>query len=198
MAVIGLGAGSLACYGAPGQRFTFYEIDPTVVAIARDPRYFTFLQQCPPTVRVVLGDGRLSLATAPDASYGLIVLDAFSSDAIPGHLLTREAIRLYLHKLAEPGVLAFHISNNRLDLEPAVANLAHDSQLVGLTQFDETVTADEARAGKAPSHWVVLARRWEDLRALTTDGRWRALAARPDKTVWTDDFSNVLEVIKWR
>ena len=198
VAVIGLGAGSLACYGAPGQRFTFYEIDPTVVRIARDPRYFTFLQQCPPTVRVVLGDGRLSLATEPDASYGLIVLDAFSSDAIPSHLLTREAIRLYLQKLAVPGVLAFHISNNRLDLEPAVANLAHDSQLVALTQFDETVTPDEARAGKAPSHWVVLARRWEDLRALTTDGRWHALPARSDKTVWTDDFSNVLEVIKWR
>jgi len=92
----------------------------------------------------------------------------------------------------------FRPANNRLDLEPAVANLAHDSQLVALTQFDETVSSDEARAGKAPSHWVVLARRWEDLRALTTDGRWHALPARPDKTVWTDDFSNVLEVIKWR
>jgi hypothetical protein len=198
VAVVGLGTGSLACYGRPGQRFTFYEIDSTVVRIARDPRYFTFLQQCPPDTRVVLGDGRLSLVAAPDASYGLIVLDAFSSDAIPSHLLTREALDLYLKKLAESGLLVFHISNNRLDLEPAVANLAHDARLVALTQFDERVSPEEARAGKAPSHWIVLARRREDLRALTRDDRWHALSARPDKTLWTDDFSNILEVIKWR
>ena len=198
VAVVGLGTGSLACYGRRGQHFTFYEIDPTVVSIASDQRYFTFLQRCPPDIRVVLGDGRLSLAGAPDASYGLIVLDAFSSDAIPSHLLTREALHLYLNKLAASGLLVFHISNNRLDLEPVVANLAHDSQLVALTQFDERVSPDEARAGKAPSHWIVLARRWENLRALARDGRWHALPARSDKTLWSDDFSNILEVIKWR
>jgi spermidine synthase len=198
VAIIGLGAGSLACYGTPGQQFTFYEIDPTVVRIARDPRYFTFLQLCPPDIRVVPGDGRLSLGAAPDSSYGLIVLDAFSSDAIPSHLLTREALRLYLRKLEGSGLLAFHISNNRLDLEPTVANLAHDGQLVALAQFDERVSPDEARAGKTPSHWVVLARRWEDLRALPHNQQWHALSARPDKTLWTDDFSNIFEVIKWR
>ncbi len=198
VAIIGLGAGSLACYGTPGQQFTFYEIDPTVVRVARDPRYFTFLQLCPPDIRVVPGDGRLSLGSAPDSSYGLIVLDAFSSDAIPSHLLTREALRLYLRKLGGVGLLAFHISNNRLDLEPTVANLAHDGQLVALAQFDERVSPDEARAGKTPSHWVVLARRWEDLRALPDNRQWHALSARPDKTLWTDDFSNIFEVIKWR
>jgi hypothetical protein len=198
VAIIGLGAGSLACFGTPGQRFTFYEIDPTVVRIARDPRYFTFLQLCPPEIRVVLGDARLSLAAAPDASYGLIVLDAFSSDAIPSHLMTREALRLYLRKLRESGLLAFHISNNRLDLEPMVANLARDAQLVALAQFDEKVSPDEARAGKTPSHWVVLARRWEDLRALPHSRHWHVLSAGPDKTLWTDDFSNIFEVIKWR
>ncbi len=198
VAIIGLGAGSLACYGTPGQQFTFYEIDPTVLRIARDPRYFTFLQLCAPDIRVVLGDARLSLAAAPDASYGLIVLDAFSSDAIPSHLLTREALGLYLRKLRESGLLALHISNNRLDLEPTVANLARDAQLVALAQFDEKVSPDEARAGKTPSHWVVLARRWEDLRALPHSRQWHALSARPDKTLWTDDFSNIFEAIKWR
>ena len=198
IAIIGLGAGSLACYGMSGQQFTFYEIDPTVVRIARDQRYFTFLQLCPPDIGVVLGDARLSLADAPDASYGMIVLDAFSSDAIPSHLLTREALHLYLRKLTESGLLAFHISNNRLDLESTVANLAHDAQLVALAQFDQRVSLDEARAGKTPSHWVVLARRREDLRALPDNPQWHALAPRPDKTLWTDDFSNILEVIKWR
>ena len=198
VAVIGLGAGSLACYGTPGQQFTFYEIDPTVVRVARDPRYFTFLQLCPPDIGVVPGDGRLSLGAAPDSSYGLIVLDAFSSDAIPSHLLTREALRLYLRKLDGSGLLAFHISNNHLDLEPTMANLAHDGQLVALAQFDERVSPDEARAGKTPSHWVVLARRWEDLRALPHNPQWHTLSARPDKTLWTDDFSNIFEVIKWR
>lgn len=196
--IIGLGAGSLACYGTPGQQFTFYEIDPTVVRIARDPRYFTFLQLCPPDIRVVLGDARRSLAAAPDASYGLIVLDAFSSDAIPSHLLTREAVDLYLTKLRGSGLLALHISNNRLDLEPTVGNLAHNAQLVALVQFDERVSPDEARAGKTPSHWVLLARRWEDLGALPRDQPWRVLSPRPDKTLWTDDFSNIFEVIKWR
>ncbi len=198
VAVIGLGAGSLACHGAPGQEFTFYEIDPTVVRIARDPRYFTFLQVCPPDIRVVLGDARLSLATAPDGHYGLIVLDAFSSDAIPSHLLTREALRLYLRKLTDSGLLAFHISNTHLELEPTVANLAYDSLIVALARHDASVTPDEARAGKAPSHWVVLARHREDLRAISGDGRWHALSPRPDWTLWTDDFSNIFEVIRWR
>jgi spermidine synthase len=198
VAVIGLGTGSLACYGKSGQEFTFYEIDPAVVRIARDPRYFTFLQLCPPDIQIVVGDARLSLATAPDRHYGLIVLDAFSSDAIPSHLITRQALRLYLQKLTQAGVLAVHISNNHLDLEPIVANLAHDSGLVGLAQQDLRVTPAEARAGKTASHWVVLARRSYDLHALRNDPRWHTLAPRDDQAVWTDDFSNILSIIKWR
>jgi hypothetical protein len=198
VAVIGLGTGSLACYGRPGQQFTFYEIDPAVVRIARDPRYFTFLELCSPETRVVLGDARLSLATAPDSYYGLIILDAFSSDAIPSHLLTREAVRLYLQKLTASGLLAFHISNNHLDLAPTVANLACDGHLVALARLDLKVTEEEAREGKRPSHWVVLARKVEDLGALTSDRKWHALSPRPDKTLWTDDFSNIFEAIKWR
>jgi hypothetical protein len=196
--IIGLGTGSLACHGRPGHQFTFYEIDPAVLRIARDPRYFTYLTVCPPEIQVVLGDARQSLASAPDRHYRLIVLDAFSSDAIPTHLLTREALRLYLDKLSESGLLALHISNRHLDLEPTVANLAHDAKLVALAQLEVAIGKDEARAGRTPSHWVVLARRPEDLGAFREDQRWRPLPPRPDRRLWTDDFSNILEVIKWR
>ena len=198
VAVIGLGTGSLACYGSPGQHFTFYEIDPTVVRIARDARFFTFLKICPPEVRVLLGDARLSFAEARDGSYGLVVLDAFSSDAIPSHLLTREAFVLYTRKLAESGLLAIHISNNHLDLEGTVASLAHDARLVAVARLDGHVTPGEARAGKSPSHWVVLARRWVDLGSLADDPRWRALARPPDQAVWTDDFSSIVQLVRWR
>jgi len=197
--IIGLGTGSLACHGRPGQEFTFYEIDPAVLRIAGDPRYFTYLKVCPPAIQVVLGDARRSLAAAADRHYRLIILDAFSSDAIPSHLLTREALRLYLDKLADPGLLAFHISNRHLDLEPTVGNLAHDAGLVALSQLEGVIGKDEARRdGRTPSHWVVLARRPEDLGALREDHRWRPLSPRPDRRLWTDDFSNILEVIKWR
>src|SRR5262249_38021787 len=114
MAVIGLGAGALACYAQPGERITFYEIDPAVYRIASDPRYFTYLpdaEQRGAKVAVVLGDARLRLREGPDGAFGLIVVDAFSSDAIPIHLLTEEAFALYLSKLAEGGLLAVHISN---------------------------------------------------------------------------------------
>ncbi|MFH1267013.1 MAG: fused MFS/spermidine synthase [Planctomycetota bacterium] len=118
--VIGLGTGTIAAYGKPGQRITYYEIDPAILRIARDPRYFTFLRDQEAELDVVLGDARLSLVDAPSARYDLLVLDAFSSDAIPVHLLTREAIALYLNKLADRGVLALHISNRYLDLAPVL------------------------------------------------------------------------------
>jgi hypothetical protein len=198
VAVIGLGTGSLACHGVRGQPFTFYEIDPAAVRIAGNPRYFTFLESCPPTIQIVMGDARRSLAAARDRQYGLIVLDAFSSDAIPSHLLTREALRLYLGKLTESGVLAFHISNRYLDLAPTVGNLAHDAGLVARARLESKVSDKEAAEGKTASHWTVLARRAEDLGALAADPRWSPLLPRPDKQLWTDDFSNIFEVVKWR
>src|SRR5439155_6829326 len=105
--VVGLGTGSLAAYGASGQQFTYYEIDPAVDRLAHDTRYFTFVHDSPARVEVILGDARLTLADAPPRQYGLLVIDAFSSDAIPLHLLTREALQLYLDKLADDGLLAF-------------------------------------------------------------------------------------------
>jgi hypothetical protein len=146
VAVIGLGIGTLAAYGAPGEDWTFYEIDPAVERIARDSRYFTYLADSPASVHVVLGDARLKLADAPDRKYTLIVLDAFASDAIPVHLITREALQLYVSKLGAHGVIAFHVSNRYVDLPPVLGALARDAHLVALAQDDViAVGADGAR-----------------------------------------------------
>jgi hypothetical protein len=197
VAVIGLGTGSVAGYARPGQHWTFYEIDPTVERIAKESRYFTFLRDCPAKVGVVLGDARLSLANAADHPYDLMILDAFSSDAIPIHLLTREALTLYLAKLSESGVLVFHISNKYLDLKPVLGNLANHLNLVCLAQDDMELSEAEKKAKKAPSTWAVMARQTSDLIQLTEDHRWKPLSSSPKSRLWTDDFSNIVSVFKW-
>jgi hypothetical protein len=199
VAVVGLGAGALACYAKPGQQWTIYEIDPAVVRIARDTNYFTYLTRCMGApVQIVLGDARLRLREAPPRSYGLIVLDAFSSDAIPIHLLTREALELYLAKLASGGLLAFHISNRCLALAPVLAGLAADAHLVCLAREDDAVSPADIELGKESSHWVVMARRPTDLEKVRQDSRWKLAAPSPGREVWTDDFSNLLSAFKWR
>lgn len=190
VAVVGLGTGSLACYGSPADRWTFYEIDPVVARIARDSRYFTFIRDCAPSAAVVMGDARISMLQAEAGEYDVIVLDAFSSDAIPIHLITREALSLYLRKLAPGGAIAFHISNRHLNLEPMLRNLAADAGLVALAQADGPREA----VYEAPSRWVVVARGGTDLGALTADERWKVPRSRDGVGVWTDDFSNILSV----
>jgi hypothetical protein len=195
IAVIGLGTGSTAGYARPGQRWTFYEIDPTVERIARDPRYFTLLRDCAPQARVILGDARISLASEPDGTHDLIILDAFTSDAIPVHLLTREALELYFRKLSPHGVLAFHISNRYFDLRPVLSRLARDAHVVAYLRSDDEVTPVEARAGKTASQWVVMARRPEDLGGLLNDKQWFPSLPNVTGTAWTDDYSNVLRAL---
>ena len=195
VAVIGLGAGSLACYANPAQEWTFYEIDPAVERIARDTRYFTFLKLSrAKQLDVVLGDARLRLKEAPDHRYSVIVADAFSSDSIPVHLITREAFHLYLSKLADGGLLAFHISNRRLDLKPVIGNLAHDTGLVAFYCKDLSGGPE----GKEASEWVVLTQHMEDVKPLLADHRWYQLTPHPATRIWTDDFSNLFSVLKWR
>jgi hypothetical protein len=198
VAAVGLGAGTVACYGERGERWTFYEIDPVVERIARNPRYFTFLKDCPANVEVVLGDARLSLCAAADGQFGLIILDAYSSDSIPLHLITREALALYLQKLAPRGVIAFHITNRHLDLEPVLANLAQDAGLFALHQRDSDISVAEYRQGKRPSHWVVMTRQPSSLAGLTTDPRWQPPCQRADVGVWTDDYASLFRVWSWR
>jgi spermidine synthase len=196
VAVIGLGAGAMACYAQPQQGWTFYEIDPLVARIARDPSLFTFLRDCTPQANIVFGDGRLTIARAPDHSYDLIVLDAFGSDSVPVHLITREAIQLYVSKLRPGGVLLFNISNKYVDLASVLAGEAANLSLVGYQRTDVDVTAAQAAAGKFPSAWLVMAPAAENLGDIPLQPAWHALQANPNDPVWTDDFSNVLSVTR--
>jgi hypothetical protein len=195
VAVVGLGVGSLASYAGPAQRWSFYEIDPAVERIARDPAYFTYLQSCGARCSVVIGDARVSLGRARSQQFGVIILDAFSSDAIPIHLLTREALSLYLSRLAPGGVIALHISNLHLSLAPVLGRLAGDQGLAALWQR-EPATAGSFDEGKFPSEWMVLARDPGDLGKLARDPRWAQPPVRPSTPLWTDDFSNILSVLR--
>ena len=196
VAVVGLGAGSLACYRTPNQTWTFYEIDPVVVQIAQNPQYFTFLRDCTPQAAIELGDARLALHSAAANSYDVLVLDAYSSDAIPVHLITREALQLYLAKLSADGILTFHISNRHLDLEPVLADLARDAGLAALTLADDDVSDAEAQAGKQSSQWVVMARTPAALERLALNNRWVALRSEPNTAVWTDDYSSIVQTLR--
>ena len=195
--LVGLGVGSLATYAEPGQRFTFYEIDPVVARIAEDPRLFSFVPDARARgarVDVVLGDARLSLESAEDASFDLLVLDAYSSDVVPTHLLTREAFALYLRKLAPDGRVLMNVSNRYLDLGCVVRALAEDARLDAAERLDEIDTPEDRRAqiadGKAASRWILLARS-----PSTRPPGWVALAAAPTRP-WTDDYASVLSAIR--
>jgi len=191
--LIGLGTGAIAAYAGPGEEWTGYEIDPLVIAIARNPRLFTFLSRSKSSVKIVLGDGRVSLAKAPDRHFDLLVLDAFNSDAIPVHLLTREAMRMYLAKLAPKGALVVHLSNRYLRLDPVLGNLVADAGLVArLRRW--VPTAKEAAEAKSPSMWAVVARSEADLGKLAEDVRWRNLPGNPAAGLWTDDYSDIFRV----
>lgn len=190
VAVVGLGAGSLACYRREQEHWTFYEIDPTVVRIARDPRMFRFLSACAPSVPVVLGDARLTLGAA-DVRYDLIVLDAFSSDSIPVHLLTQEAFAIYLSHLSPHGVLVIHGSNRHLDLVPVIAAAAKATSLAALHKDEQIGNLVDAKF-KASSSVMALARDPADLNGLAGRDGWRPLAPSAAVAPWTDDYSNVL------
>jgi hypothetical protein len=197
VAVVGLGSGSIGCHGRAGEQWVFYEIDPAVERIARNPQYFTFLRDCPPRSRVVLGDARLSLGGAPPGQYGLMILDAYSSDAPPLHLITREALDLYLGKLAAGGILIFNISNRHMDFEPVLGNLARDAGLTALVQDEPVISEAEYDDGKRPSEWVVMARGAGDLDRLTRDPRWRPARTVAGARVWTDNFAALLQTFRW-
>jgi hypothetical protein len=198
VAILGLGAGTLASYARAGQRWTFYEIDPIVARIARDPRFFTFLRDCrAASLDIVMGDARLRLREAPDHAFLLIVLDAFSSDSLPVHLLSREAIGLYRRKLAPGGVLAFNLSNRYLDLDPVLGRQAADAGMACRIGYDTVVTPEEKQAGKWPSIWAVMAETERDLAGIAFDPHWRTPAQVPGSFAWTDDFSDLASYIRW-
>jgi spermidine synthase len=193
--VAGLGSGGLSAYARPGQRWTYFEIDPAVVRIASDTAYFHYLAGAAAPTRIRLGDARLSLL-ADTTRFDLLALDAYSSDAIPVHLLTREAFRIYLDRLAPHGALVLHLSNRYFDLEPVVARLAEDAGLVCRVRLDPATTDAERALGRVGSCWAVVTRNAADAAALDADPRWRPPHRRAAVPLWTDDYSSLVTVLR--
>jgi hypothetical protein len=191
VAVVGLGTGTLACHRKGAELWTFFEIDPEVIRIARDPHRFEFLSRCAPEAAVVTGDARLMLEASADR-YDLIVLDAFSSDTVPVHLLTREAVAGYLSRLAPHGVIVMHISNRHLDLAPVVANVAQSFGLAAFLREDDS-SGDLMTTLKANARLVVLARAPADTGSVARD--WTPLQPDRSSALWTDDYSNILGIM---
>lgn len=193
--IVGLGTGALACYAQLGQSWTFHEIDPLVEKIARDPRYFHFLERCAAgAARVVLGDARLTLHDVPDGHYDILVIDAFSSDSIPLHLLTREALALYQRKVAPNGVIVFHISNRYVELKPVLTALAADAGSPVRRLLDlgpKTVTAV-----RLSTEIVTMGQPGRPLDDLPEADGWRDLAATPRAPLWTDERSDIIGSIR--
>ncbi|WP_185867542.1 spermidine synthase [Sphingomonas sp. TF3] len=193
--IVGLGSGTLACYAVAGQDWRFYEIDPAVVRIARDTGQFTFLSRCLPHPGIVLGDARLNLAVAPAASLDLLALDAFSSDAVPMHLMTREAFASYARVLAPRGLLLVHISNRFLDLEPVVAAAAQGGGWYSAQLFyhPRAINRDAATM----SQWIALSRDPAVIQSLKArDSAWGLVKPRAGFAPWTDDYSTILPLLK--
>ena len=190
---IGLGAGTLAAYGQSGDHIRFYEINPDVVRIAQTQ--FTFLTNCPAKISIRLGDGRLSLEHEPPQNFDLLVLDAFAGDSIPMHLLTEEAMRSYVRHLKPGGVMAFHISNSHLDLDPVVRALASEHDL---TTVSVPASRTDVRTGKLPSIWILLSANEEFLRRpeVLNLMRLSSRSERRPSLLWTDDHSSILPILR--
>jgi hypothetical protein len=191
--VLGLGAGTMGSYSDDAHRVTFYEIDPAVEPIAR--QYFTFLRQCSVNCDVIIGDGRLQLAREPDNTFDMLLLDAFSSDSIPMHLLSEEAVRMYLSKLKPSGVLLFNVSNRYLNVEKLVSALVADAGLVGYSRFDDA--GDLRKLGKSSANHLVAARHLEDISSIAGQPGWHPIVRPSDFQAWTDDYSSLLGLIRW-
>jgi len=195
--LIGLGAGAMISYSKPGEHWTLFEIDPDVIRIAQDTNYFTYLSRCAQApYDIELGDARLRLESARDGNFGLLYLDAFSSDVIPMHLLTVEAVKLYRQKLAPGGILGFHLSSRHFELEPLVANLG---ETVGMHCFESTrgdLDAKSVEEGGLPSNWVILA---EDSLTpiIAAENAWKRVLPDPKAPLWKDDFSNLIGVLRF-
>jgi hypothetical protein len=190
MAVVGLGTGSLACYFQPGDFLHFYEIDPAVVRIATDPARFTYLSNCAPEASIIVGDARLTIADADRGPYDLIIVDAFSSDAIPVHLLTREAMGIYLERLAPGGLILLHVSNRHMELASVAAGIAGAHDLI--TWVNQGAKGEDEPNYKFSSTVAAVAREEEDFGALADSEDWQLEEPDEDQWVWTDDYSNVI------
>jgi hypothetical protein len=194
VAVIGLGSGSLTCASEPGEDWKFFEIDQTMVDSARDPKYFTYIQKCEPDLKPVIGDARLTFAKEPSGTYDLIIVDAYSSDAIPIHLATEEAMEIYKDKLAPQGAVVMHVSNRHLDLESVVVGIADANDLKSWVYSEDTGRDAEYIFSTTV---VVSAREEADIGKLAASDKWTLTEAEDHQRVWTDDYSNIVGAL-WR
>ncbi|MGB8603747.1 fused MFS/spermidine synthase [Bradyrhizobium sp.] len=194
VAVIGLGAGTLTCASEPGENWKFFEIDQTMVDTARDPKYFTYIQNCEPDLKPVIGDARLTFAKEPDGLYDLIIVDAYSSDAIPIHLATVEAMKIYKDKLAPQGAVVMHVSNRHLELSSVVVGIAEENDLKSWVYSEDSNRDNEYIFATSV---VVSAREEADVGKLASSENWTLDEAEENQRVWTDDYSNVLGAV-WR
>lgn len=191
IAGLGLGVGSIACYTHPGRSFDFYEIDPLVIKIAEDPRYFTFLSGCGSPYKILQGDGRLEIAKAPDASYDMIFLDVFSSDNIPVHVMTREAIEIYKRKLKPDGILIMNLSNRYLDLIRVTATTAGTAGFKSLYKLAHGGKVEGTDLWYSDSIFGVFALDEKQIESLKDKG-WKPAASDPDRKPWTDGYANLV------
>jgi spermidine synthase len=198
VAILGLGVGTIAAYGQPGQQYDFFELDPAMEEIARDPRLFTYLSDSQAEINVIIGDARLRLQEAPDSYYQLIVVDAFSSDSVPTHLLTVEAIRLMFNKISPEGLVIFHTSNRYLSLHPVLANAAEELDLLCYARTHLHMTVDDRQDGKYACAYVVMAREQGELRGLEEMPGWHSVTPNPNVRLWTDDYSSLIPVLRFR
>jgi hypothetical protein len=192
VAVIGVGAGTLACASEPGETWKFFEIDQTMVDAARDPRYFTYIQSCARDFKPVIGDARLTFAKERDGAYDLIIVDAYSSDAIPIHLATKEAMKIYKDKLAPHGAVVMHVSNRHLELESVVVGIGGANDLTSWVYNEGSGRDDEYIF---PTDVVVCAREEADVGALASSDAWDKTEPTVNQRVWTDDYSNILGAV---
>jgi hypothetical protein len=192
VAVIGLGSGSLTCSAEAGEDWTFFEIDQSMVDTAKDPTKFSFIKQCMPDIKLVMGDARLTFAKEPDGKYDLIIVDAYSSDAIPVHLATEEAMEIYKEKLAPQGVVMMHVSNRHLELASVVVGIADANDMKSWV-FNE----DTGRDGEYifSTQVVVSARDEADVGSIANSDVWELTDAPTNQRVWTDDYSNIIGAI---
>lgn len=195
VAVVGLGMGSLACHSRPGEAWDFYEIDPEVVHIARDPKLFRSFTECAPGARIVIGDGRLTLAK-DQGGYDLIMLDAFSSASPPVHLITKEAVAMYAAKLAPGGALIFNISNRNMTLAHVVAASAREAGLTTWHRADAQKMESFMTSLKASVEVAIVARRPDDVGTIAGDPAWTRTKVPADFRVWSDDYSNILDPLR--
>ncbi|SFM19737.1 hypothetical protein SAMN03159423_5953 [Bradyrhizobium sp. NFR13] len=194
VAVIGLGSGSLTCASAPGEDWKFFEIDQSMVDTARDPKYFSYIQKCEPDVKPVIGDARLTFAKEPDGVYDLIIVDAYSSDAIPIHLATEEAMEIYKEKLAPQGAVVMHVSNRHLELASVVVGIADANDMKSWVYSEDSGRDNEYIFS---TNVVISAHDAADVGSIATSSQWALTEANDDQRVWTDDYSNVLGAV-WR